>query len=105
MSPTGALQQRPASAVAIVLAAAMLGGCGGSATRVSGAAVFSAHCAICHSISGPPAPEQQGGDLGRAQLPRRQLVQFTTEMPVVNRPLTRAQLTAVVSYLFRAQRR
>jgi mono/diheme cytochrome c family protein len=105
MSPAGALLKPPASIAAMLLAAAAIGGCGTGAAGVSGAAVFTAHCAICHSISGAPAPELQGGDLGHQHLPRDELVQFTTEMPVEKRPLTRPELRAVVGYLFRAESR
>jgi mono/diheme cytochrome c family protein len=105
MSLTHGLQQRPARGAAIVLAATAIGGCGTRAAGPSGAAVFTQHCAICHSISGPPAPEQQGGDLGHEHLARRDLVQFTAEMPIVRRPLTRSELRAVVDYVLRAERR
>jgi mono/diheme cytochrome c family protein len=102
----GSLLPKPRSNVVIaVLVAAALGGCGSGSAQVSGPAVFAAHCAICHSISGSPAPEQQGGDLGQEHLPRSQLVQFTVEMPVVHRSLTSAELRAVVGYLQKAQRR
>lgn len=105
MSLAGAPPRRPASVAAVLLVATALSGCGAGAAGVSGAAVFTTHCAICHSIAGTPAPEQQGGDLEHQHLPRNELLQFTAEMPVQQRPLTPAELRAVVNYLFRAESR
>lgn len=91
-------------AVAAALCGIGLGGCG-SGTRVSGRVVFNADCADCHSISDTSSPEQQGGDLRGLRLSRGELAQFTTEMPVVNKPLTRKQMRAVVDYVRSVERR
>ena len=96
---------RLAGALAIAsLSAAAISGCG-SAARVSGRVVFAADCAVCHSISGTSAPTQQGGDLRGLRLPRNELVQYTVEMPVVNKPLNRAQVRAVVDYMQSVERK
>jgi mono/diheme cytochrome c family protein len=110
---------RPAASMALAgLVAAGLCGCGGgSAPRggtsgsrragvaISGRVVFDQHCQVCHSISGSSTPEQQGGDLRGLHLPRRELVQFTVEMPVVRSRLTTAEVRAVVDYMQALARR
>jgi mono/diheme cytochrome c family protein len=111
------------SVVLAALVAVALGGCGsgsgsgsGSSSNashspaiagptVSGRAVFDAHCEVCHSISARSTPEQQGGDLRGLHLPRRELVQFTVEMPIVRSRLTAAQVRAVVDYMQAVARR
>lgn len=96
---------RIAGAVTIaVLPAVAISGCG-SGAKVSGRAVFAADCAVCHSISGSSAPTQQGGDLRGLRLPRNDLVQYTVEMPVLNKPLNRAQVRAVVDYMQSIERK
>ena len=93
-----------AVAVAVAVAVAALAGCGGSngpsgpARGPSGQAVFVRACQSCHSLSGHSSASQQGGDLRRFRSTRAQLVQFTREMPV-RRPLTTAELRAVVAYV------
>jgi mono/diheme cytochrome c family protein len=67
--------------------------------------VFDAHCELCHSISGSSRPEQQGGDLRGLHLPRRELVQFTVEMPIVKSRLTASEVRAVVDYMQAVARR
>lgn len=98
-----------AAAASAVLLAGAIGGCGGSSAAkhtatvapraVSGRQVFSQHCAICHSISGRLYRTQQGGELRGLRLPRRELVQFTVEMPVIKRPLTGREVQAVVDFM------
>jgi mono/diheme cytochrome c family protein len=95
-----------ASAAAVLLAAGIIGcgagagnGSGRPTSRVSGRSVFAADCAVCHSISGHSSPKQQGGDLRGLRLPRRELVQFTVEMPALHHALTPAQVQAVVAYV------
>jgi mono/diheme cytochrome c family protein len=66
---------------------------------MAGKALFAVHCSFCHSLSGSPSPRQQGGDLKGLRLPRRELLQFAAEMPVVHGPLNPAQLRAVVDYV------
>lgn len=92
------------------LAGAALAGCGGSAgstgTRApgpSGQAVFARACESCHSLSGRSSARQQGGDLLHFHSSRAQLTQFTRVMPE-RRPLTAAELRAVVSYLRTVER-
>lgn len=71
----------------------------------SGAALFSAHCSVCHSIDGRDHPTRQGGDLLGFHARHGQLVQFVKEMPVIHRPLTSPQLRAVVAYVEAAEHR
>lgn len=86
--------------------AAVLTGCaaGRSSPPPSGRAVFAGECSTCHTLSGRYDPSRQGGDLLRFRARRSQLRQFVREMPV-RRPLTEAQLQAVVSYVMAAERR
>ena len=89
-----------------MLLAAGVSGCGSSGVAaVSGRAVFRTHCEFCHSLSGSLMPRQQGGDLKILRLPRRELVQFTREMPVHHSRLTARELQAVVSYVQSAEQR
>lgn len=101
----GARGERAAVALGLgCVAAVAFGGCG-SGKRVSGRAVFASDCAVCHSISGRALPQQQDGDLRALRLPREQLVQYAREMPVVTKPLSRAEVQAVVDYMRSVQRR
>lgn len=77
---------------------------GSASASVSGKAVFTAHCAVCHSLNGQDDPRLQGGDLLGFHASRAQVVQFVREMPVVHRPLTSAELRAVVDYVIAAER-
>ncbi len=102
-----------AAAVAVIVAA-----CGGhragsssSASSAagggppgSGQAVFTEHCAVCHSLNGHDNPRLQGGDLLNFHARRAQVVQFVREMPIVHRPLTAGELQAVVNYVMAAER-
>ena len=86
---------------------AALAGCGGGASRVqsqAGAHVFARDCEMCHSVIGNESLHRVGGDLLGYRMTRQQLNEFTREMPV-RRPLSRAQLTAVVDYLYALQQR
>ncbi len=77
----------------------------GGAAAVSGRTVFAEHCSICHSLTGRDDPRLQGGDLLGFHAGRAQVVQFVREMPVIHRPLTSAELQAVVDYVIAAERR
>ena len=77
---------------------------GGGALLVSGKEVFSAHCSVCHSLDGHNRPQLQGGDLLGFHAGRAEVEQFVREMPVVHRPLTSAELRAVVDYVIAAER-
>jgi mono/diheme cytochrome c family protein len=68
-----------------------------------GAHVFAHDCQSCHSLIGNESAHKQGGDLLGYNMTRSQLLTFTREMPT--RPLTAAQLSAVVDYVLRAQQR
>jgi mono/diheme cytochrome c family protein len=83
-----------------------LAGCGGgaSAARPTGAQVFARDCEMCHSVIGNESKHRVGGDLLGYQITRQQLIEFTREMPV-RRPLTQAQLAAVVDYVYALQQR
>jgi mono/diheme cytochrome c family protein len=79
----------------------------GSARRAadaSGAHVFARDCAMCHSVIGNESLHRQGGDLLGYRMTRRQVREFTREMPVRHR-LTPAELNAVVEYVFALQQR
>jgi len=108
---------RPMAAIAPAAAALALalGGCGGSHARptitlpglspgsVSGAVVFARNCRSCHSLVGNESLHKQGGDLLGYNLTRAEMLSFTRVMPT--RPLSAAQLDAVVDYVLRAQAR
>lgn len=68
---------------------------------VSGASVFAHTCSSCHSLVGNESLRKQGGDLIAYRMTRAQLLDFTRVMPT--RPLSRAELDAVVDYVLRAQ--
>jgi mono/diheme cytochrome c family protein len=68
----------------------------------SGAAIFAQECSVCHSLIGNESLHRPGGDLIGYRLTRQQLTQQTRQMPV-KRPLTAAQLAAVVQYVWTVQ--
>jgi mono/diheme cytochrome c family protein len=89
------------AALALGLAAA---GCGTSTpAQPSGRVLFAQACAFCHSLTGHQSPSKQGGDLLGVRLSRPVALQFAREMPV-RRPLSHAQLAAVVDYIALVQR-
>lgn len=71
-------------------------------TPADGKAVFAHDCQSCHTLIGNESAHKQGGDLLGYDMTRDQLTQLTRVMPT--RPLSSAQLQAVVDYVFRAQR-
>ncbi len=77
----------------------------GAGAAVSAKTVFAEHCSVCHSLNGRNNPRQQGGDLLGFRAGRAQMVQFVQEMPVIHRPLTSAELQAVVDYVIAAEQR
>jgi mono/diheme cytochrome c family protein len=86
---------------------ALVSACGGgghatashaSASLSSGGALFHQACGGCHTLTGHNDPRHQGGDLRGFHASRAQLTQLASEMPV-RRPLTRAQLGAVVRFV------
>ena len=91
---------------ALVAVCAALSACGGNGTRhrsapaptASGQALFGQACGGCHTLTGHDDPRHQGGDLRGFHSSRAQLFQLSAEMPV-RRPLTRAQLDAVVDFV------
>ena len=66
--------------------------------------MFAAKCAACHSLIGNESRRRVGGDLLGYRISRRQLTEFTREMPV-RKPLTAAELSAVVDYVFSLEQR
>lgn len=90
----------------VVTGALGVAGCASSSTQQapSGAAVFAGTCQVCHSLVGNESGRTQGGDLLGYLMSRQALTQFSREMPV-RRPLTTAELRAVVAYVLRAERR
>ncbi|HET9103894.1 MAG TPA: c-type cytochrome [Solirubrobacteraceae bacterium] len=102
---------RPVTATAAVLAtvalALVLVACGSSPAPVAtpqGSALFKHNCSGCHSLTGHQSARDQGGDLLAARLPHAVALQYAREMPV-RRPLTHAQLEAIVDYIAAVQRR
>lgn len=87
-------------AVAAVAVCVALMGCAGAGSPrpVSGKALFAQDCSACHSLIGNESLRRQGGDLLGYRLSRRDLLEFAREMPV-RRPLTAAQLEAIVDYV------
>lgn len=84
---------------------AALPGCGGSSGAThgsSGRALFAQACGACHTLTGHNDPRHQGGDLLGFHATRAQFLQFAAEMPV-RRPLSEAQLEAVVRFVRRVQ--
>jgi hypothetical protein len=64
--------------------------------------VFAQACQVCHSLVGYESQRKQGGDLLSYRMSRQSLTQFSREMPV-RRPLTAAELRAVVDYALRVE--
>ena len=93
-------------AIATAAAASALAGCAATSVQRStdGAALFSQDCDKCHSLIGNESRHRQGGDLLGYDLSRSILTQFTREMPV-RRPLSASELTAIVIYVYAAERR
>jgi len=85
--------------------AAVVAGCAGSSAQrqLGGAALFSQDCSECHSLIGNESLHRQGGDLVGYDLSPEVLTQFTREMPI-RRPLHPDQLTAIVAYVYAAER-
>jgi mono/diheme cytochrome c family protein len=86
-----------------LLACLALYGCGHSAP-VNGAVVFAHSCRACHSLIGNESEHKQGGDLLGYHLTRAEWLSFTRVMPA-KRPLTKAELNAVVDYVLQSQKR
>jgi len=80
-------------AAPLVLAAALLAGCGGQS--VSGRAVFEHACSSCHTVTGHDT-NVDGGDLGANRLTVAQIESFVGVMPV---RLTPRQTRAVAEYV------
>jgi mono/diheme cytochrome c family protein len=87
---------------ATVSACGSSGGGHASASASSGRVLFGQACGACHSLTGHDDPRHQGGDLLGFHASRAQLSQLASEMPV-RRPLNRAQLRAVVSFVMSAE--
>jgi mono/diheme cytochrome c family protein len=60
--------------------------------------LFAEDCSACHSLIGNESLHRQGGDLLGYRFSRRDLLEFTREMPV-RHPLNPAQLAAIVGYV------
>jgi mono/diheme cytochrome c family protein len=89
----------------LALVASLTGcGSGASPSAPSGAQVFARDCAACHSLVGNESLHRIGGDLLGYRISRAELLEFTREMPV-RHPLTPAELSAVVSYVYALQQR
>lgn len=98
--------RRRTAVTALVLTVAVAGagcGSGSSAGASPGRALFAGSCSACHSLTGHDSPARQGGDLLGVHLRRTVALQFAREMPV-RRPLTGAELGAIVDYIAGVQR-
>jgi mono/diheme cytochrome c family protein len=97
---------RPRTSVVLLATSVALAGCGGggSSPQTREAAVFAGNCSACHSLIGNESRHTQGGDLVGYRLSRRELLEFTREMPT-RRPLTSSQLDGVVDYVLKIQER
>jgi hypothetical protein len=60
--------------------------------------LFAEDCSACHSLIGNESLRRQGGDLLGYRFSRRDLLEFTREMPV-RRPLDPVQLAVIVDYV------
>jgi hypothetical protein len=60
--------------------------------------LFAEDCSACHSLIGNESLHREGGDLLGYRFSRRDLLEFTREMPV-RHPLGPVQLTAIVDYV------
>jgi mono/diheme cytochrome c family protein len=60
--------------------------------------LFAEDCSACHSLVGNESLHRQGGDLLGYRFSRRDLLEFTREMPVRHQ-LSRVQLAAIVDYV------
>jgi hypothetical protein len=97
---------RGARRLALLALVGAVAGCGSSraGSDASGARVFARDCTMCHSVIGNESLHRQGGDLLGYRMTRRQLQEFTREMPVPRR-LTATELNAVVEYVLALQER
>jgi mono/diheme cytochrome c family protein len=89
-----------------VAVSVVLLGCGSTSVRPptrSGRALFAEDCTKCHSLIGNESLRRAGGDLLGYRLNHRALMQFVSEMPV-RRPLTPAQIAAIVEYVSAKER-
>lgn len=66
--------------------------------------MFAHDCQACHSVIGNESAHKQGGDLLGYHLTRAQWLSFTRVMPA-RRPLSKAELNAVVDYVLAQQKR
>jgi len=98
---------RRGTSVALVVTSVAATGCGNggglSQTRQA-AALFARDCSACHSVIGNESRHRQGGDLVGYRFSRRELLEFSREMPT-RRPLTSAQLNMVVEYVLDIEQR
>jgi mono/diheme cytochrome c family protein len=85
-------------------ASVALMGCGsaGAPRAQDGKALFAEDCSACHSLIGNESLRRQGGDLLGYRFSRGDLLEFSREMPV-RRPLSSAQLAAIVGYVSRRE--
>ena len=98
---------RVAAVLAALSVTSALTACGDTTSsngEASGATVFAKDCSACHSLIGNESLHRQGGDLEGYRISRRDLLEFTREMPTPGR-LTSQQLMAVVAYVLAAEQR
>ena len=94
---------RAAGPLAVCAIAAALAGCGDSHHQ-RGSDLFASECSACHSAIGNESLRRPGGDLLVYRLSRADLLQFARQMPVP-KPLSAAQLRAIVDYIVELQRK
>jgi mono/diheme cytochrome c family protein len=86
-------------ALAAVVLAATLAGCGGDHSSSRGRAIFARDCASCHTLTGHDT-NASGGDLRVGRLDAAAIASFARVMPVEPR-LDSAELRAVAAYVAR----
>jgi mono/diheme cytochrome c family protein len=91
-------------AAMLLAASAAASGCANASrpTAPDGAAMFASECSSCHSLIGNESKHTPGGDLLGYSYSRSFLIELVSQMPTP-RPLSAAQLRAVVNYVLRAQ--
>ena len=86
-----------ALAVAVGMAVALLGGCGGRDSPQRGRAIFVSSCADCHTLVGRDSG-RDNGDLANPLFSVADLASFARVMPV-HPTLSQADALAVAEYI------
>jgi mono/diheme cytochrome c family protein len=95
-------------ALAILTAAVLVTGCGGSGgsgrpSLAEGARVFATSCSSCHTLQPTRGTAPPGGPLGGYRFTNAQIESFVRTMPVP-RPLSDRERRAVAAFVAHAER-